>query len=57
MSIHRLKKSVDKLKSLLDDPHMGLSSWQEMANQSLKEIGEFYNEVKAKSKEKREEEH
>lgn len=42
--IEELKKSVNRVMSLLDDPQPGLASWYEFLEEGVKEIGEICNE-------------
>lgn len=42
-NIDELKSHVTRLKSLLDDPHPGLSTWMKMYGDEMKAISDFWN--------------
>lgn len=41
--LEKLKEHVNKLKSLLDDPHPGISSWISAYVCQMKFIADFWN--------------
>ena len=45
-NIDWLREEVNKLKSLLDDPHPGLSTWNEFYISQVKKLMNFWNAEK-----------
>jgi hypothetical protein len=44
-SLDELREEVDKLKSLLDDPHPGLPAWGSFFAERMHNISNYWNKV------------